>query len=337
MTRALELAVSPGVPRGPNPRVGCVVLDSSGGSVGEGFHAGAGTAHAEINALAAAGAQARGATLVVTLEPCNHFGRTGPCAQAIVDAGIARVVYAQSDPNVVAQGGAQFLRSAGIEVVGGLDSEPARQMNLEWSMACERGWPFVTLKLAASLDGRIAAMDGSSRWITGPAARRDVHSLRNDVDAVVTGTGTVLADDPELTVREVPVLGGQPIRVVVGERPIPQSARIFNDKAETVVMATHDVDLVLKTLFEHSVRHVLVEGGATLAAAFIKANRVDRVRWYVAPAVLGSGPAAVADLGITTIGAATRWRIDAVGQIGADVRIDLAIPGPGSDNQCSPE
>ncbi len=324
MARAIELAASPGVPSGPNPRVGCVVLSPTGDVIGEGFHGGAGTPHAEVIALTAAGAAAPGATLVLTLEPCNHTGRTPPCSEAIVKAGIARVVYAQADPDPVAAGGTAALLAAGVDVEAGVAELLAAQLNPEWTVACRRGRPFVTLKLSSTLDGRIAAADGSSRWITGSATRRDVHELRNQVDAVLTGTATVLRDDPELTVRESQLIGSQPIRVVVGERDIPATARILNPAASTIVLRTRDLDVVLTSLYQQSIRHVLVEAGATLATAFVKARLVDRLRWYVAPAVLGAGTAALADLGITSISAAIRWHTTAVAQVGDDVRIDMA-------------
>ena len=323
MTRAIELAGSPGVPHGPNPRVGCVILDPSGQTIGEGFHEGAGSAHAEVNALEAAGAAARGATLVVTLEPCNHQGRTPPCSAAVIAAGISRVVYAQSDPNAIAQGGTAVLKDSGIEVVGGVLADEAELLNGPWSIACRRGLPFVTLKLAATLDGRIAAADGSSRWITGPSVARDVHELRNHVDAVLVGTGTVLDDDPQLTVRNVDLVGNQPIRVVMGEREVPSTAQVLDDAAPTLRLKTRDIDVALKNLFAESVRHVLVEGGGTIAAAFIRAGRVDQIRWYVAPAVLGAGISAIADMGISNIGGAVRWHTEAVHQIGDDARIDM--------------
>src|SRR5690349_7075093 len=202
MTRALALAASPGVPLGPNPRVGCVLLAGDGTTVAEGFHRGAGAPHAEADALARAGSAARGTTAVVTLEPCNHTGRTGPCARALVDAGVARVVFAQGDPNPLAQGGAETLRSAGVDVEGGLLADEARAVNRAWSFAHQERRPFVTWKLATTLDGRGAAADGTSRWVTSLPARRDTHRLRSGCDAILVGTGTVLADDPRLTVRD---------------------------------------------------------------------------------------------------------------------------------------
>ena len=179
MRRALALAATPGVPLGPNPRVGCVLLDETGATVAEGYHRGAGTAHAEADALARAGARAAGTTAVVTLEPCNHSGRTGPCAQALIAAGVRRVVFAQDDPNPTAAGGADTLRAAGIEVESGLLAVESGQLNEVWTFAVGHGRPFVTWKYATTLDGRSAAADGTSRWVSSAASRRDTHRLRS--------------------------------------------------------------------------------------------------------------------------------------------------------------
>jgi diaminohydroxyphosphoribosylaminopyrimidine deaminase/5-amino-6-(5-phosphoribosylamino)uracil reductase len=327
MRRALGLAASPGVPHGPNPRVGCVLLDSDGAIVADGHHRGIGTAHAEVDALRQAGDAVRGGTAVVTLEPCNHTGRTGPCAGALVAAGVARVVFAQTDPNPVAAGGAATLRAAGVEVEGGLLADEAEALNVAWTFAVTHGRPFVTWKAAATLDGRIAAADGTSRWVTSEAARAEVHALRAEVDAVVVGTGTVLADDPHLAVRrdgEV-VAGRQPLRVVVGLRDVPPGARVLDDAAESLHRRTHDPREVLAELARREVRHVLLEGGPTLAAAFVRAGVVDAVRWYAAPALLGAGANALADAGMSTIAEALRLTVTGVAQVGADVRIDARV------------
>jgi diaminohydroxyphosphoribosylaminopyrimidine deaminase / 5-amino-6-(5-phosphoribosylamino)uracil reductase len=327
MRRALVLAASPDAPLGPNPRVGCLLLDSDGTVVAEGHHRGAGTPHAEVDALARAGAAARGTTAVVTLEPCNHTGRTGPCAQALLAAGVSRVVYAQTDPNPVASGGAETLLAAGVDVVGGLLADEAAALNPTWTFAVTHGRPFVTWKAASTLDGRIAAADGTSRWITSAAARAEVHELRAGVDAVVVGTGTVLADDSHLAVRREGEIssGRQPLRVVVGLRDLPSGARVLDDAAPTLHLRTRDPHEVLATLVDHDVRHVLVEGGPTLAAAFVRAGLVDAVRWYVAPALLGAGASALADAGMSTISEALRLTVTDVALVGADVRIDARV------------
>jgi diaminohydroxyphosphoribosylaminopyrimidine deaminase/5-amino-6-(5-phosphoribosylamino)uracil reductase len=307
--------------------VGCVLLATDGTVVAEGFHRGAGTPHAEADALARAGVGARGATAVVTLEPCNHTGRTGPCAQALVDAGVVRVVFAQADPNPVAAGGASALRAAGVDVVGGILAGEAEALNATWTFAMTHGRPFVTWKAAATLDGRIAAADGTSRWITGAEARADVHHLRAAVDAVVVGTGTVLADDPHLAVRRdgTTTSGHQPLRVVVGLRDIPDGARVLDDAAPTVHLRTHDPVEALAALRDWDVQHVLLEGGPTLAAAFVRAGLVDAVRWYVAPALLGAGAPALADAGMSTLADALRLHLTDVALVGDDVRIDARV------------
>jgi diaminohydroxyphosphoribosylaminopyrimidine deaminase/5-amino-6-(5-phosphoribosylamino)uracil reductase len=322
MDRALSLAADPDVETHPNPRVGCVVLDAGGAEVASATHRGAGHPHAEAVALAQAGEAARGGTVVVTLEPCNHTGRTGPCTEALIVAGVARVVYGQPDPNPLAQGGADALVAAGVEVAGGVLAEEARSLNSVWSFAMERQRPLVTWKLAATLDGRVAAADGTSRWISGPRSRADAHRLRALVGAVVVGTGTVVTDDPQLTVRDEDdvVLSDQPLRVVVGRRGLPPDARVLDDAAPTVVADTHDVGAVLAQLFARDVHHVLLEGGPTLAAAFLRAELVDQVVGYIGPRLLGEGPALVGSLGIDTISEARGLVIDDACLIGDDIR-----------------
>ncbi|MGO4257509.1 bifunctional diaminohydroxyphosphoribosylaminopyrimidine deaminase/5-amino-6-(5-phosphoribosylamino)uracil reductase RibD [Marmoricola sp. RAF53] len=325
MRRALDLAATPGVPLGPNPRVGCVLLAPDGTEVAEGFHRGAGTPHAEAAALAAAGDAARGTTAVVTLEPCNHTGRTGPCAQALIEAGVSRVVFAQPDPNPEAAGGAQTLRAAGVTVELGLLEREARRLNRAWTFAHEHGRPFVTWKFATTLDGRSGAADGSSRWITGEAARRDVHRLRASCDAILVGTGTVLRDDPELTVRDAldqplpPEL--QPLRVIMGTRDVPADGRTSNGAAETLHLRTHEPVEVLAALHARERQHLFLEGGPTVAAAFLAAGCIDEVVAYVAPKLLGAGPHAVGELGIGNIADALDLEVEDVSVLGHDVRI----------------
>lgn len=337
MRRALELAASPGVPLGPNPRVGCVLLADDGTTVAEGHHRGAGTAHAEADALARAGAAARGTTAVVTLEPCNHTGRTGPCAQALLAAGVRRVVFAQPDPNPVATGGAATLSAAGVEVEQGLAEDDARALNRVWSFAMEHRRPFVTWKLATTLDGRSAAADGTSRWVSSRAARLDTHRLRALSDTMLVGTNTVAVDDPLLTVRDeagVPV-PHQPLRAVMGERALDPGRRVLNEDAETVHLRTRDPHAALAALFARDRQHVFLEGGPTLAAAFLRAGLVDEIVAYVAPMLLGAGRSAVADLGITTIAGAFRPRVTDVtvldGLDGDEPNVRLTMT-PGEDH-----
>ena len=331
MTRALELAVTPGVPLGPNPRVGCVLLDTAGTTVAEGFHRGAGSPHAEIDALTRAGDRARGGTAVVTLEPCDHTGRTGPCSEALVAAGVARVVFAQSDTNPVARGGAEKLRAAGVDVEGGLLVDEARAVNRAWTFAVESGRPFVTWKLATTLDGRSAAADGTSRWVSSLPARRDTHRLRALSDAILVGTGTVLVDDPQLTVRddadEPLPRDRQLLRAVMGLRDLPAGRRVLDDAAETVLLRTRDPHEALAALRERDRQHVFLEGGPTLAAAFLRAGLVDEVVCYVAPMLLGTGLSGVGDLGIATIAGALHLDVTDVTVLGTgpDTNVRLTM------------
>ncbi len=334
MRRALDLARTPGVPLGPNPRVGCVLLTPDGIEVAEGYHRGAGTVHAEGVALTEAGADANGSTAVVTLEPCHHKGRTGPCSEALIEAGVSRVVFAQPDPNPIAKGGAAALRAAGVAVEFGLMEREARALNRAWTFAMEHHRPFVTWKFATTLDGRSAAADGTSRWVTSRAARVDSHRLRARCDAMLIGTGTVEADDPELTVRDEydGALAHQPLRAVMGLRDLDPARRVLNDSAETVLLATRDPHEALALLHSRDRQHVFLEGGPHLAAAFLQAGLVDEVVAYVAPALLGAGIGAVADLGITTIADTRRLLITDVTTIGtgadANVRITMGrTPG----------
>jgi len=327
MRRALAFAAR-GPAGGPNPRVGCVVLDRTGALAGEGWHRGAGTPHAEVDALRAAGDAACGGTAIVTLEPCSHTGRTGPCSQALLDAGIARVVVAAADPNPDAAGGAALLRAAGVDVEEGVLADEAAAVNRRWFVAVRRGRPFVTWKFASTLDGRSAAADGTSRWITGAASRADVHARRAEAGAVVVGTGTVASDDPHLTVRgaDGAPTGPQPLRVVVGLSEVRAGARVLDDAAPTVHLRTRDPSEVLRTLHAREVRHVWLEGGPRLAAAFLVAGCVDEVLAYLAPAFLGAGASAVADLGIASIADIVRLDVTDVALLdGGDVRM-TAVP-----------
>jgi diaminohydroxyphosphoribosylaminopyrimidine deaminase/5-amino-6-(5-phosphoribosylamino)uracil reductase len=308
------------------------VLGPDGRVLAEGYHRGAGTPHAEIAAIRAGGRAVRGATAVVTLEPCNHTGRTGPCAQALIDSGVTRVVFGQADLNPLAAGGAARLASAGVDVEGAVLAGDAAALNRAWTFAMRHRRPFVTWKFAATLDGRSAAVDGSSQWITSLAARRDVHRLRALCDAVVVGTGTVLADDPRLTVRTDDVAlppEDQPIRVVVGKADLPADARVHDGSAQTLHLRTHDVRGVLEELWSRDRQHVWLEGGPTLAGAFWRAGLVDEVVAYIAPVLLGSGRHALDDAGVATIGEALRLRVTDVTSIGTDLRITAEPAGEG--------
>lgn len=308
----------------PNPPVGAVVLDGDNNVAGVGATAPPGGPHAEVLALRRAGQRAVGGTAVVTLEPCNHHGRTPPCVDALVAAGISSVVYAVADPNPVAAGGASRLAEEGLVVTAGvLADEVAGGPLREWLYKQRTGMPHVTWKFATSVDGRSAAADGTSQWITSEAARADVHRRRGVADAIVVGTGTVFVDDPVLTARlpDGSLADRQPLRVVVGEREIPPEARVLNDDSHTMVIRTHDPREVIKALSDRT--DVLLEGGPTLAGAFLRAGVIDRILAYVAPILLGGPITAVDDVGVLSIAHAQRWRFDRIEPIGPDVLLSL--------------
>lgn len=308
----------------PNPPVGAVILDADGQVAGIGGTQPAGGPHAEVMALRDAGHRAAGGTAVVTLEPCNHHGRTPPCVDALVTAGISRVVYAVGDPNPVAAGGAARMADAGIEVTAGLlADEVSRGPLREWLHKQRTGLPHVTWKFATSVDGRSAAADGSSQWITSEAARADVHRRRAVAEAIVVGTGTVFFDDPALTARlpDGTLADRQPLRVVVGEREVSSDSKVLNDDSRTMVIRTHDPHEVIRSLADRT--DVLVEGGPTLAGAFLRAGVVNRILAYVAPILLGGPITAVDDVGVLSIAHAQRWRFDGIEAIGPDVLLSL--------------
>jgi diaminohydroxyphosphoribosylaminopyrimidine deaminase/5-amino-6-(5-phosphoribosylamino)uracil reductase len=321
MRRALELSTR-GPVTGGNPQVGCVLLDDTGRIVAEGWHRGAGTPHAEVDALSHL-TDARGLTAVVSLEPCNHTGRTGPCSEALIAAGVARVVYAVSDPGHESSGGAERLRAAGVEVLPGVLADEANDLLHVWLTAVARRRPWVTVKWAATLDGRAAASDGTSQWITGTAARQRVHEQRAASDAILVGTGTVLADDPSLTARgdAGELLHHQPLPVVVGERPVPADAALRRHPAGLFETGTRDLERVLAELDDRAIRRVYVEGGPTLASAVIAAGLADEYAVYLAPALLGGDRLAIGDLGIRTIADARRLHIVSVEQLGEDLLV----------------
>jgi diaminohydroxyphosphoribosylaminopyrimidine deaminase / 5-amino-6-(5-phosphoribosylamino)uracil reductase len=327
MARARELGESVLGTTGHNPAVGAVVLAADGTPVGEGATSPPGGPHAEVVALAQAGEKARGGTAVVTLEPCAHTGRTGPCADALLAAGIARVVVAVPEPTELAGGGAERLRAAGVDVELGVEQAEAEDGALVgWLTGVHEHRPFVIWKVAATLDGRVAAADGTSRWITGEAARAEVHRLRATCDAVVVGSGTALTDDPQLTVRDADGSNAarQPLRVVVDRRDrLPATARVLDDAAPTLVSRAGSPAGVLAELFDRDVRRVLLEGGPTLAAAFLRDGLVDEVVVHLAPTLLGAGPSLVGDLGISTIGDALSLEIIDVTRSGGDVQLRL--------------
>lgn len=334
MRRALELAARGAATARPNPVVGAVVLDTSGAVVGEGWHQQAGGPHAEVLALAAAGDRAAGGTVVVTLEPCSHTGRTGPCTVAVRDAGVRRVVVSTVDPTPGAGGGADALRAAGLDVETGVLTAEGERVNRRWLTAVRTGRPWVVWKFAATLDGRSAAADGTSRWISSPESRADTHALRAASDAVIAGSGTVLADDPALTVRDAAGMptGRQPLRVVVDTHGrTPAGAKVRDETADTWIATAAelgtdpcghvDLSALLRELFARGSRVALLEGGPRLAGAFLRAGLVDEVVAYLAPTLLGDGLSAVAGTGVATLGDAFALDIEDVRRLGPDVRI----------------
>ena len=328
MRRALTVALNG--PRGINPQVGAVLLSPTGSVLAEGWHRGASTPHAEVDALSRlAPGQARGATAVVSLEPCNHTGRTGPCAEALIEAGIERVVYAIPDPGDHSSGGGDRLRAAGVDVESGLFAEEAAHLLDSWLTVQRLGRPHVTVKWAQSLDGRAAASDGSSQWITGPEARADVHRRRAQADAILVGTGTVFADDPALTARDASgsLREHQPQPVVLGVRPVPDDAAVRRHPLPLLQYPGADLSAVLEDLRRRGVQRVFVEGGPTLASAFLRAGLVDEVLAYVAPVLLGGERLALTDVGVPTIGEARRLDVASVERLGDDLLI-LARPRP---------
>ena len=363
MRRALALAE-----RGPsgdvNPQVGCVILDPEGRIVAEGWHRGSGTAHAEVDALGRLPGplrhEAGELTAVVTLEPCNHTGRTGPCAAALRDAGIGAVAYALDDPGAASSGGAASLRAAGVDVTGGVLAAEARELLAPWfarqSAAQDPGSdqdpdpasptparPRVIVKWAQTLDGRAAAADGTSRWITGAEARADVHRRRAAADAILVGTGTLLADDPSLTARAadgsllVPA-DAQPVPVVLGRRGIPADAALrahpalaARGLAEPIRLAGADLTADLAELAARGIRTLFVEGGPTVASALIAQDLADEVLVYVAPALLGGPRLAIGDLGIPSMPGIRRLAVSRVDRLGADLLIEAAFRAAGEE------
>ncbi|MDQ0769599.1 diaminohydroxyphosphoribosylaminopyrimidine deaminase/5-amino-6-(5-phosphoribosylamino)uracil reductase [Pseudarthrobacter defluvii] len=334
-TRAMEHALQAALqgPRGANPLVGAVVVGPDGREIVTGYHRGAGTAHAEADAIAqaaAVGLDLAGCTMVVTLEPCNHVGRTGPCTEAIIAAGITDVVYAVDDPHDPAAGGAATLRAAGIRVRSGLGADEALDLNRQWFEAVATKRPFVTLHIAQTLDARIAAEDGTSQWISSPESLADNHGIRGRIDAILVGTQTVLVDNPRLTARDASgnPTPKQPVRAVMGLRGIPEVAAIHGDDGLAVHLPTRDPREALSMLYESGTRHVMVEGGSSILSSFLAAGLVDELIVYVAPTLLGSGTPSLNGLGITSLPDAQHWEWDpsdggAVRTLGRDLRLHL--------------
>jgi diaminohydroxyphosphoribosylaminopyrimidine deaminase/5-amino-6-(5-phosphoribosylamino)uracil reductase len=357
MRRALELAERGRGLVSPNPLVGAVLV-KDGEVVGEGWHEGPGTPHAEAVALERAGERARGATLYTTLEPCSHYGRTPPCAPRLIEAGVSRVVTAIGDPNpLVDGGGLTALRSAGIAVETGRLGEQATRQNEPFLKHVRTGLPFVTLKMAASLDGKVAARDGSSRWITGEPAREEVHRMRADADAIMVGAGTALRDDPALTVRDPAYRGRPKLRIVVdGGGVVRRSHQVLSDGRAPTLIATTDrvsedrrrawadagaevlvvgdpssehvpVDRLFEELGKRDIQHVLMEGGPTLAWEAIRLGLVDKVVLFLAPILVGGAgaPGILMGEGSPAIADALPAEIADVRRIGDDLKITAYV------------
>jgi diaminohydroxyphosphoribosylaminopyrimidine deaminase/5-amino-6-(5-phosphoribosylamino)uracil reductase len=329
MRRALELAQE-GPSGGENPRVGCVILDSTGQIVAEGFHRGAGTAHAEVDALSklsSNGIRPAGLTAVVTLEPCNHHGKTGPCSKALIDAGIGRVVFAATDTGVESSGGSHALTNAGVRVLGGILAKESKALNRHWLFSQAYSRPFVTAKWAQSLDGRSAAADSTSQWITGPDSRERVHVDRSVHGAIMVGTSTALIDNPTLTARQSEGLyPHQPLAVVVGQREVPADASVRAHPGGFVHIASHEPADVLGELYQRGISSVYLEGGSTLLSAFIKEGLVDEFHITMGSLLLGGPHLSVSEIGVSTMSEALSLTIDSVEQLGTDIWVVATPP-----------
>jgi diaminohydroxyphosphoribosylaminopyrimidine deaminase / 5-amino-6-(5-phosphoribosylamino)uracil reductase len=307
---------------GSNPIVGAVVVDSAGKVIGEGFHKSG--PHAEIVALEQAGQSAKGATLYVTLEPCNHQGKTGPCTEAIIKAGLAKVVYAVRDPNLLASGGAKALEEAGIDVVFNSELAEIAHSNRAWLHKIKNQRPYFIWKIATTLDGRTAAIDGSSKWITGAESRAEVSKLRSVSDAILIGTATALADNPHLIPRGIEeTRETNPVRIVMGLREIPNDFNLHNDAAETEFLRSHDFSELLTLCNEREFNQVLVESGSELGTALLQAGLIDELVIFQAASLLGSGISFIGDLGATNIKEKMNFVIRDVAQFGNDLKITL--------------
>lgn len=319
MRRAIALSLN-APSYNENPRVGAVLINDSGEIIAEGWHRGAGTPHAEVDALSKV-SDASGLTAIVTLEPCNHSGKTGPCAQALIAAGIKRVVFAAFDAGATEGGGRFTLEQAGVEVIGPILSDEYLPILKPWIVNKFEQRPYVVIKYASSIDGRVAAEDKTSKWITGSEARADVHSRRASSQAILAGTNTVEIDDPELTARKPDgsLYETQPLRVVIGQRELAPGARVLNSDAETLVLKTRDLSNVLETLYSRGIRQVFVEGGATLQTELIRLGFADEFLLYLAPKLIGGSQTAIRDIGVSTISEAKQLRFIEIKNLGEDI------------------
>jgi diaminohydroxyphosphoribosylaminopyrimidine deaminase/5-amino-6-(5-phosphoribosylamino)uracil reductase len=318
MARAIECA-SYGLGKTfPNPIVGAVITSATGEFISEGFHQGGD--HAEVVAIKSAKVIPAGAIIYITLEPCNHHGKTPPCVDAIIDSGIKKVVYAVSDPNPIAAGGSRRLQESGIEVESGILEVQSRLENRAWLTKIDKGRPRITWKIASTMDGKVAAADGSSKWITGELARTDVARIRSQADAIVTSTATVRADDPLLTSKG---LGKNPVRVVMGRSEIAASSQILGSDAETIIIKSHEPKDLISIANDRGFNQVLIESGPTFGTALLRADLIDEIILFQAPTLLGAGTPSIGDLEITNISDRMDFEISDVEIIGADLKITL--------------
>lgn len=303
----------------PNPIVGCIIVDSKGNVIAEEFHNGG--AHAESKAINSLSAIPSDATLLTTLEPCNHHGKTEPCSDLIIKSGIKNVVFSIADPNPIAQGGSKKLRDAGVKVTGGVLTEKVEFTNRYWLQKIKTGRPYFTWKIAMTLDGKIAASDGTSKWISSVESRSEVSKLRAQADAVLIGTGTALADNPSLNSHNPGTR--QPLRIVMGKSEIPTIHKLNDDSAATHFLKSHEVSDLLDLLLELEVNHVLVESGPKLGTVLIKNGLIDEIAAYIAPSILGTGNSFVGDLDISTLSERIDYQIHSFAQLGNDLSVTL--------------
>lgn len=308
----------------PNPIVGAVICDSAGNILATGFHHGG--PHAEINAIAqlqnSLGKNLTGNEyLFITLEPCNHQGKTGPCTHAILNAGIKNVVFSVADPNPTASGGKEFLISNGIKVYSGIEYDYCKKINRAWLHKITNQRPYFVAKIAATIDGKISAADGSSKWITGEEARKQVHLLRSQSDAILTSTKTVIADNPSLNSHQISE--HNPERIVIGNSPISADSKILNDGGVTHLLETNNLERLIEFCSEKNYNQVMVEVGAKLLTSLISADLIDEIHLYIAPKLLGMGKEFISDLGITNISLAKSWKFTHQEFVGKDCLLVL--------------
>jgi diaminohydroxyphosphoribosylaminopyrimidine deaminase/5-amino-6-(5-phosphoribosylamino)uracil reductase len=308
----------------PNPNVSAAIYSPDGALIADGFHnRKVSIDHAEVVALKKAGSAARGATMVVTLEPCAHTGTTPPCTQAIIDAGIAKVTYTVIDPNPIASGGAELLRAAGIEVEY-RESAHLAYVQRAWLHKEVTGRPLMIWKVATTVDGKVAASDGTSQWITGPESREDVQSLRAQSDAILIGTNTAIVDNPHLIPRGHTA---RPVRIISGEQEVPATNRIFDDEARTILVKSKSIPDLMKLLSGEGFNQVLVEAGPTLGSALMASGNIDELIIYQAPKMLGAGKEFVSRLGISTLDDHLKLELISVRQLGSDIKSHYRVKG----------